>query len=147
MNTPQIYIFYSESPSLHIIIFSRYKKKTPFSLARRSLPKSKSFREHKYLFSRREIFFFMNKNIFFHENNSTIMPFKHPNGKIHPIYLWFYNTFFHSKLLSIQLYIASYLTLNTNGAYQQHHTCQTPTQQQKTEIYLQGRTNIKPKPY
>jgi hypothetical protein len=66
--------------SLHIIIFSCYKKQAPFSLARRSLPKSKSFREHKYLFSRREIFFFMNKNIFFHENNSTIMLFEHSNS-------------------------------------------------------------------
>ena len=50
---------------------------------------------------------------------------------------------FHSKLLSTLLYTASYLTLNTNGVYQQHHTYQTPTQQQKTEIYLQDRTNKK----
>ena len=65
MSTPQIYIFCSKSPSLHVIIFSCYKKKNTISLPRRSLPKSKSFHEHKYLFSRRETFSFMNKNIFF----------------------------------------------------------------------------------
>ena len=120
MNAPQIYIFYSKSPSLHIIIFSCYKKKNTISLPRRSLPKSKSFHEHKYLFSRRETFFFMNKNIFFHENNSTIVFFEQLNTSYVPLVL---QHFSHSKLHSVQLYIASYLTLNTNGVYQQHHTC------------------------